>query len=168
MLKRALLLILVTALLSATAFFLYRISERVNDKKVSLRNLETRNHFTLFDFDSTQFVLRSDLKSVIVYFNSECEHCLYELDQIITNAERFSHAEVILTSSELIRAIKQFADTNYPAALVNIRFLKINPDQAHKTFGSLTVPQIFIYGIDGILIKKFSGETKIDAIFQYL
>ncbi|HEX6223115.1 MAG TPA: hypothetical protein VFZ52_01815 [Chryseolinea sp.] len=168
MLKKSLLLIIVTTLTSCTAFLIYRIIERLNDKKESLGNLETRSHLTLFDFDSAQFFLPSNRKSVIVYFNSECNHCQYELDQIFANTEKFIDADVVLTSSELIRAIKQFAKANYPGALENIRFLKINPDEAYKTFGSLAVPQIFIYGTDGLLIRKFNGETKIDAILQYL
>ncbi len=52
--------------------------------------------------------------------------------------------------------------------LGNIRFTKINQDEAYETFGSLAVPQIFIYGADGILIKEFKGETKIDVVLQYL
>lgn len=155
-------------LISCAAFLIYQIIERLNDKKMSVRNLEARGRLTLFDLDSTRFFPQSNRKSVIVYFDSECDHCQYELDQIISNTEKFIKADVVLTSSESIRAIKQFVETNYPVAPDNIRFLKTNPDEASKTFGSLAVPQIFIYGADGVLMKKFNGETKIDAILQYL
>ena len=52
--------------------------------------------------------------------------------------------------------------------LANIHFAKINQADAYNTFGSLAVPQIFIYGADGVLIKEFKGETKMEAVLQYL
>jgi hypothetical protein len=50
----------------------------------------------------------------------------------------------------------------------NIKFLKINRDNVFENFGPLSTPHILIYNEDSKLVKEFKGETKIEAILQYL
>ena len=159
---------MVCALLSGTSFMTYLIIERVNHKKLTRENLEKLDNFALFDFDSVRFYLSSRRKTIVVYFDSGCDHFQYELNQIFINKNSFKDSDIILMSSELISTIKHYAERNCPRDLGNIRFTKINTNEAYETFGSLVVPQIFIYGADGILIKEFKGETKIDVVLQYL
>ena len=159
---------MVSALLCCTSFMIYLIIERVNHKRLTRHELQNLDNFPLFDFDSTRFYLSSNRKTIVVYFDSGCEHCQHELKQIFINKNSFRDSDIILMSSELISTIKQFAERNCPRDLANIRFTKINQGEAYETFGSLAVPQIFIYGADGTLIKEFKGETKIDVVLQYL
>jgi glutaredoxin len=159
---------MVSALFCGTSFMIYLIIERVNHKRLTRQDRQNLLNFHMFDFDSTRFYLSSNRKTIVVYFDSECDHCQYELNQIFINSNSFKDSDVILTSSELINTIKRYAERNCPRDLGNIRFTKINQDEAYKTFGSLAVPQIFIYGADGILIKEFKGEIKIDVVLQYL
>ena len=159
---------MVSALLCGTSFMIYLIIERVNHKRLTRQELQNLDNFPLFDFDSARFYLSSNRKTIVVYFDSGCDHCQYELNQIFINKNSFKDSDIILMSSELISTIKHYAERNCPRDLGNIRFTKINQDEAYETFGSLAVPQIFIYGADGILIKEFKGETKIDVVLQYL
>ena len=159
---------MVSALLCGTSFMIYLILERVSHKRLTRQELQNLDNFPLFDFDSSRFYLSSNRKTIVVYFDSGCEHCQHELNQIFINKNSFKGSDIILTSSELISTIKHYAERNCPQNFDNIRFTKINQDEAFETFGSLAVPQIFIYGADGILIKEFKGETKIDVVLQYL
>ena len=159
---------MVSALLCCTSFMVYLIIERVNHKRLTRHGLQNLDNFPLFDFDSARFHLTSNRKTMVVYFDSECDHCQYELNQIFINKNSFKDSDIILMSSELISTIKRYAEKSCPGDLHNIRFTKINPDEAYETFGSLVVPQIFIYGTDGMLIKEFKGETEIDVVLQYL
>jgi len=168
MIKNSLLLLLVSALLCGTSFMIYLIIERISHKRSTRQGLQNLDNFPLFDFDSARLNLSSNRKTIVVYFDSGCDHCQYELDQIFINRNSFKDTDIILMSSELISTIKRFAERNYPRDLANIRFTKINQDEAYETFGSLAVPQIFIYGTDGILIREFKGETKLDLVLKYL
>ncbi len=159
---------MVSVLLCGTSFMIYLIIERVNHKRLTRQELQNLDNFPLFDFDSARFYLSPNRKTIVVYFDSGCDHCQYELNQIFINKNSFKDSDIILMSSELISTIKHYAERNCPRDLGNIRFTKINQDEAYETFGSLAVPQIFIYGADGILIKEFKGETKIDVVLQYL
>ncbi|WP_460908117.1 hypothetical protein [Spirosoma areae] len=41
-------------------------------------------------------------------------------------------------------------------------------EESYRAFGPTSVPHIFIYGPDRQLRKEYKGETKIDALLQYL
>ena len=168
MTKKSLLLLFVMALLVSVSFMVYLLIERINHKRLARQNVASISDFPLLDFDSIRFDIGSDRKTILVYFDSECSHCQQEFHQIITNKNSFKDSDIIIASSELISTIRGYAEKNCPPDLANIRFAKINTAQAYDTFGSLAVPQIFIYGPDGKLIKEFKGETPIKAILYYL
>jgi thioredoxin-related protein len=159
---------MVITLISGAAFMMYLIMERINHRRLARQNLENVDNFPIFNFDSTRLYLRSNRRSILVYFDSGCDHCQYELNQIFVNKNSFKDLDIVLMSSELISTIKLYAERNCPIDLANIHFAKISQADAYNTFGSLAVPQIFIYGADGVLIKEFKGETKMEAVLQYL
>jgi glutaredoxin len=159
---------MVIILLSGTAFMIYLVVDRVNHRRLTRQNLEILGNFPIFNFDSARIHLSANRKSILVYFDSQCDHCLYELNQIFIHKNSFKDSDIVLMSSELISTIKIYAERNWPIGLANIHFAKINQVDVYNTFGSLAVPQIFIYGADGILIKEFKGETKMEAVLQYL
>ena len=107
------------------------------------------------------------IKKFIKYNINERKNKQLKINCFYSNRFFFKDADIILISSEQIRSIKLYAQQICPSK-TDIRFAKINPDEAYKVFESLVVPQIFIYGADGRLIRIFKGETKIDTILQYL
>ena len=80
---------MVIILLSGTAFMIYLIIERVTHRRITRQNLEMLDNFPIFNFDSTRIHLSSNRKSILVYFDSGCDHCLYELNQIFVNKNSF-------------------------------------------------------------------------------
>ncbi|MCA4893610.1 MAG: redoxin domain-containing protein [Cytophagales bacterium] len=140
-----------------------RALDRVKEKTASLKSLP------IVTMDSSKYELTNNsIPTIIILFNTTCEHCQYEATEIKKSIDFFSQVRVLMISSETIEVIKAFGDqyglTNKPS----ITFAKISPDDVFETFGSVSIPHIFIYGKDRKLIKEFKGETKIDAILQYL
>lgn len=168
MIRKSLLLLLVTSLLATAMFVAYATIEKINHKKLIGQNLKSLPNLLLFDLDSTQFYLRSDLKKILIYFNSECGSCQHEIEEIIKNIKSFEGLDIVFMSSESISAIKSFAEKNNSSNSVDIKFAKINIEHAYQAFGDSRVPQLFIYASDDALIKQFQGETKIDSILPYL
>jgi thioredoxin-related protein len=168
MVRKSLLLLFVISLLSGTLLLIYFLYEKISRNYLVQQNLEVLANFPLFDLDSTRFYLKPDRKTMLIYFDSECNYCEEEINDLSINIDSFKDLDIVLMSSELIRAIKLYQEKNRELQLANIRFVKINTEEAYDTFGSLAVPQIFIYRADGALIKKFKGETTIDAILQYI
>lgn len=101
---------------------------------------------------------------LIIYFNSECSYCEYEAKEIKANHHLFKGKDIYMISHEPLAGIQQFAQKFELDDLDNIHFLQTSEEEILKTFGSLTIPQIFIYNADKQLIKEFKGETKVEAI----
>ncbi len=125
-------------------------------------------NLSLFTKDSVKFRIETGQPIVLIYFNSNCEHCQYEVNDVYNNIQSFDEAKVLFLSSESTAQIKAFADTNKLLKFPNVTFAKIESAHAAEIFGTLSVPHIFIYGQDGKLRKEFRGETKAEAIAKYL
>jgi thioredoxin-related protein len=168
MLKKSLLTAVATLLIALVLFMVYGIVEKVIAMKAVGEKKLTLDAVPFFNTDSTNYRADSANPILLVHFNSECEHCQYELGELSKNLNALQHATVLLMSSENIAVIKKTAQDFGLVNTSNIKFLKINRDNVFENFGSLSTPHVFIYGKDRKLIKEFKGETKIDAILQYL
>ena len=158
---------LFTIAFGCTLFLIYGIVEKAAAKKQIQSKVRMLPETKFFAMDSSIYSFPSSALA-IVFFNSGCEHCRYELEQISKKLQLFSNKELILLSSENIATIKKTSEGLGLSNLPNIHFTKINPTDVFDTFGSLSVPHVFIYGNDQKLIKEFKGETKIEAIAEYL
>lgn len=167
MAKKALLTSLLTILFALALFMVYRIIEtRMAKQEIQLRISSVPSRSIFFELDSTRFSFPVSKKLILVLFNSTCEHCQYELAQVKENIGFFKDNELVFLSAEPIAAIKQVSDTF--GQQTNVRFVKVNPEDLYENFGTVRYPTILIYGTDGRLIKEFKGETKIEAILQYV
>ena len=168
MLKRSLLTAGASSILVLLLFLGYSIVEKLAVKKMVAIKIQTLPTARLFTLDSITFQFPLHSSIVLIHFNTSCEHCQYELREIKKNISSFAKGQVILMSSENISDIRMASEEHGLAGLPNIHFTKINADDVFGTFGSVSIPHIFIYGKDRKLIKEFKGETKIEAILQYL
>jgi thioredoxin-related protein len=166
--RRKFLVLFVTVLLIGTVWMLHALNEKISGKKLAAKNVKTLSNLPLFDLDSTHYYPKPDRKIILIYFDSSCDYCQAEINDLSINLDSLNKMDIVFMSSELISAIKLYARKNSRLQLPTIRFVKINMDDADRTFGSLAIPQIFIYDTGGNLLKKFSGETKIAALLQFL
>ncbi len=127
--------------------------------------------FNLLSMDSTAFTNRNlnlAQPTVIIFFNSECPHCQYEATAIGENINAFAHVNLLMMSVEPLAKIKAFA-TDYRLNLhKEIHLTQIREAVVFDTFGSISVPHIFIYNQQQKLVKEFKGEVKIEVILKYL
>ncbi|NJK82671.1 MAG: hypothetical protein HC912_01505 [Saprospiraceae bacterium] len=73
-----------------------------------------------------------------------------------------------MVSSESIKAIKSFSKKYKLTQVPFLKVLKVGTEAFYKTFGSLSVPSIFIYDTKRRLIKTFKGEVKVEKLLEYL
>lgn len=141
----------------------------------NLRKRETREEkllvipsLSLLTLDSADHTIKTNQLTVLIYFNSTCEHCRYEVQDIQKNIKLFESALILFMSSEPLAQIRSFASSSGLTGFPNVTFAKIESDHAASVFGALSVPHIFVYGNEGELKKEFKGETKAEAIVKYL
>ncbi|AOW21641.1 peroxiredoxin family protein [Urechidicola croceus] len=139
-------------------------------KKVSTTVAKTIPYFTFTTLDNQNFTKDSFDKKrtkLILYFNSECEHCQKQGDWLSKEIESFKDLELVFISFEEIDAIKKFRDS-YNFNQENLTFLQDTRLTFSYKFGVDTFPSILIYSKNGKLIKAFEGETKPNKIFEFI
>jgi thioredoxin-related protein len=145
----------------------YRIREKVKAKKLINEKIQYRPEKRFCTLDSADFYLPKQ-ELVLIFFNSGCEHCQYEMKDVREKINLFKGRPIVFLSSENISVISSASRNFKLDSLPNVTFAKINPDDVFDAFGSVSIPHIFIYDQPGKLIKEFKGETKVEAIANSL
>lgn len=102
---------------------------------------------------------------VILYFNSKCEFCNFDIQNILKNNNLFKRSQILLVSSEDLNTIKKSYDVSDYS---NISLYYCDKDNFYKLFKTDRTPSMYIYNKKKFLIKKFIGETKIQLIDSIL
>ncbi len=158
--KRTIIIISLIFLLLFGSLQLFVFLSRPTPKEELSLRLAQLPEIALTGLDGSAFELRTNKSLVLIYFNSECDHCQRELKAIRDQIELFSSSSVVLMSSQSLEEFASFANGLNFEAFPNVRFGQIKPEQLAETFGSLALPQIFVFSADGKLVTLFSGETK--------
>jgi peroxiredoxin len=135
------------------------------EKKIS--NLPAFSFITLSNetFNSSEIMAGPVL---IVHFHPECEHCQYEISEILNSNIPELYKKVILISSAHPDSIRNFfkkfnlADLQFVIALADTSF------KFEEIFGSGIVPSSYIYNKRLELLKVLHGEVKTDVLINSL
>ena len=127
-------------------------------------------YFTFYTLDAQRFTKDSFDKKrtkLILYFNSECDHCTKQAKWLSKDIHLFADLELTFVSFEEMTAIRAFRD-KHNFLQKNITFLQDSRLTFSDKFGVETFPSILLYSKKGKLIHKFEGETKANKILEYL
>ncbi|WP_139959250.1 peroxiredoxin family protein, partial [Flavicella sediminum] len=127
--------------------------------------------FSFLSLEGTAFTkgnLKEGTNTVFIYFNSECDFCVSETTKIQERLAEFENTELIFVSFEAREKIVDFAKHHQLFEVENIMFLEDEKLEFSTLFGAQSIPAIFIYDGNKLLLKKFKGATKIDAILKSL
>ena len=112
--------------------------------------------------------LTKDQPTLLLFFNTTCEHCQYETEQIINNSASFNISNVLFISRQSKKDIQLFDSTYKLSSYSFIKLLRDSTDNSYKIFGINSYPSSIVYNAAGKLVKSFKGETKIEAIISAL
>jgi len=108
------------------------------------------------------------LSTIVFYFHPDCEHCEYEAKVITDKQKEFLNVNFWWVSTADSSSIKKFGKASGLDLLQNSYLAHISAQKVMQTFGSVSVPNMFIYDKNQTLQKEYKGETKIEAILKYL
>jgi hypothetical protein len=126
--------------------------------------------FTLTDLEYKTFT-STEIKTgpvLIMHFHPECEHCQYEISEILKEDILKRLNSVILVSGVPPDSIRRFLNRYNYSVYSNVIPLADTSGIFGDIFGSDIIPSNYIYGRDLKLKKVFFGEVRSDAIFKYL
>ena len=111
--------------------------------------------------------LEQNTPSVFIAFHPECEHCQYEAKSINAQQQELASTNIILFTSANDSLIHAFSKTYGLDSLKNVHILNDSTNAMRQLFAIKTTPTVIIYNAQNQLVKRFNGETKIEAILKY-
>ncbi|MCH5598137.1 peroxiredoxin family protein [Niabella ginsengisoli] len=161
--------LIILLLLIVVGFLGYKIISTINKKANTEERIAKLPAFTFYTLNNIVFAndsLSKNKSTVVIYFNTGCEHCQYETEQIIKHTDQLKHANFLLASVQPINELKKFDSTYHLSSYPFIKLVNDKDNIMRNIFGANTVPTIFIYDTNNRLIKKYTGEVKIEAIVK--
>ena len=104
-------------------------------------------------------------KNILILFQTECDHCQREAQEIRKHIEEFKDYNLYFISADQWPAIGKFAKDYDLANHANVYFAFTTVQNVLDYFGSIPSPSVYIY-VDQRLVQKFNGEVPIEKILQ--
>jgi thiol-disulfide isomerase/thioredoxin len=152
-------------------FLSYKIIAKVKSKnelsKITL-NMPEFKFYDLLHNPFTKDSLHAGTETMIIYFNPNCEHCQYEAEEIVKNAALLNKTIILFITNAADNDINKFDSIYHLSHFPFIKILKDSTNNFTKNFGKGIIPTTLFYDCKGKMIKRFTGEVKIDAIINLL
>lgn len=104
---------------------------------------------------------------VLIYFESDCDHCQRQANEMSRHAAEFGAARLLWLSKDSLPALRQFAQRYGLMRQPTMQVAQIRSEVAQK-LELFSVPDIRIYGPDRKLLRRYQGETSAAAISRAL
>jgi thiol-disulfide isomerase/thioredoxin len=106
--------------------------------------------------------------SVFIAFHPECEHCQYEAKSINEKQTALANTNIVMFTSANDSLTNAFSKTYGLDSLKNVHVLSDSANTMRQLFAIKTMPTVIIYNAQNQLVKRYNGETKIEAILKHI
>lgn len=163
--KKQILSLLAIIIAGATLFMISGIAKKARKK---LSPTPTSLHALTLDSTAIEIgFVRADTSLVIV-FNSECDICRIELEELLVNYANFDRYSIFLLSrqglNELLHIQANYNLGNY----VNFEMLKMDELHTEELFLAAPNPSLFVFDHNGRLILEKRGYTSSEFLVKQL
>jgi len=162
--------IIIPIIVTLALFFTgYKMVELSRHKK---KLAEKIVHIPAFELKSTlgeNFTnknLEKNVPVVFFYFNSDCDFCQAEIQDVVRNIKKFEGIQLLFVSFEPIQKIIMFQATNKLDIYDNVVFLSDYKNTFSETFGVKTLPSSLVYDKTGKLVSRNNGAVKVDYLLK--
>ncbi|PIB33049.1 hypothetical protein BFP78_01955 [Gaetbulibacter sp. 5U11] len=169
--KKTILIIVAVTVLGLLSFLGYNVISKTKEKNQIAKQLETVPEFEFLTLDQKPFTkanLKTNLNTIFIYFNSQCDFCQHEAQSISDNLDSFKNVQIIFISTESIDTIKKFSEQYNLNNQQNITFLNDNLNTFSSRFDANNIPYLLIYDQNQKLIKKHKGQLNAKGILRAL
>ncbi len=146
------------------------IVNKINRVRQASDKIKTFPAFSFLTLDNELFN-SSDISHgplLVVLFHPECEHCHYEISELMESSISLSGSTVMLVASAVPDSIRKFIGRFNNISNTGFFLLADTSCQFGDIFGSNVVPTNYIYDKDLKLVKVLHGEVKTETILKYL
>lgn len=146
------------------------IARKLQSQKIIIEKISRLPSFSFMTL-SNEFYNSANIKEgpvLVVHFHPECEHCQYEISEILKSNIPVLFSSVILVSSAHPDSIKRFLNRLNYSDYASVIPLIDTSYSFEGIFGNGIVPSCYIYNKKLNLIKVLHGEVKTASILKYL
>jgi len=148
---------------------IFSLLSKVMEKTTIQERIKTVPAFTLKTINNTEFEnnnLTSNMPTVFLYFNSECDFCQHEAESISNRIDEFNKIQLVFVSTEPIEKIKEFSEKYNLHKHINIIFLQDAIGNFSEQFNATTIPYTLAYDKNQKLIKTHKGQINAKGILK--
>lgn len=169
--KKIIKMIIILIVFSISGYLGYYVVIKARDKNKIAEKLERIPKFELSRLDGVNFSeknLNENLATIFIYYNSTCDFCQHEAENIVDNINEFNNVQFIFISAESKKNINEFAIKYKLNEISNITFLQDKEQVFAKKFGANFIPYNIIYNEKGKLLKRQKGQLNVKGILKAL
>jgi len=169
--KKTILIIVAIGIVGLLSYLCYNILTKTKEKNAIAEQLQTIPEFEFFTLEQQPFTkadLKPKLNTIFIYFNSDCDFCHYEAQNISDNLDSFKNEQFVFVSTESIEVIQDFSKQYNFYNQQNITFLYDNISLFSSQFDATSIPYVLIYDKNQQLIKKHKGQLNVKGILRAL
>lgn len=138
------------------------------DKKIAAFN--TLPSFEALLIDSTTILNSKSIPGgrpiILFYFRPDCPHCNKETKDLLNNIDSLKNVQIYFVSPMALGEIRNYCKAYQLENYKNIVVGKDYKFSFYKVFKPATVPYMAIYNSQKKLVKVYSEEPKISAVFE--
>jgi len=156
--------------ISLLVYLIYGIMSKIDARKSSAEKIMTLPAFSFPDLSGR--IINSDSISegpvLIVKFHPECEHCRYEINEILSSPITKTGTKIFLiTNAGKGKTAEYISGFNFNE-VHNLYILIDTAGVFGEIFGRDMVPSNFIYNRNLELVTALYGEHKVESIMKFL
>ncbi len=105
---------------------------------------------------------------VLILFTPDCDHCQREATDISNHIDLFKDYKLYFVSAQTSAVMNEFAKKYNLLDKSDVVFAQGPILPVIKILRPTSMPTILIYDDEGVLVKRFDGETKVEDIKEFL
>ncbi len=152
-------------------FLGYNITTKVMHKNAIKENTKTIPSFSAKTMKETLFSsddLKEGYQTIFVFFNTECEFCEYEVEDIVENYKNHKNTQWVFISTESSRIIQNFVKKKELFKVIEAIFLSDKKGELLMLFDISTFPTTVVYNSNKEFVRKYKGQIKTATILKEL
>jgi len=165
---RTVLPIIIVFAISYLGYSIIQISQNKKTRDERIAQIPAFELKTMQEKIFTKNDLIHTMPIVFIYFNSECDFCQVETEEIASNIKNLEGMQIIFVSNEPISQIITFQQKYKLDKYNNVLFLYDFGGNFLLQLGIKTIPSSLIYSKKGILLSKNNGPIKVDYLLKSL
>lgn len=156
--------------ISLLAYLIYGIMSKIDARKSSAEKIMTLPAFSFPDL-SGRIINSGSISEgpiLIVKFHPECEHCRYEINEILSSPITKTGTKILLITNAGKEKTAEYISGFNVNEVHNLNILIDTAGVFGEIFGRDMVPSNFIYNRNLELVTALYGEHKVESIMKFL